>query len=350
MTVHIPPAIAPAHLVGMAARQESGKRKRAEKRGFWQRFAAMARISGPQAWPSLLASTEEIKHAARVVRGEADGDMERATYLVDACIHPDTGEVMPLPFRMAAHVPVNTVLLAVMLGARSVTGTALGQLANQSFNAAQFWVNKNRSNAVDDATFFASFAGSVVASVGVGIALRRWEIRTAGRLAGLGALGWFAAECIPLAAAGVAKPIQIGILRRDELATGITVRLPESGAVVMAEDGSGEVRSRAAGTMAVATTVASRVAYLVPPMVIPPLILAALRPVLRSLPPLATPLVLVLSCACLSAVTTPLCLALWEREMEVPSSSLEPGVVRSAAAMAAATGERADTLVFNKGL
>jgi len=44
--------------------------------------------------------------------------LSRARYLVRAAVHPDTEEIIPLPFRMAAHVPAKAVRLVGMLSAR----------------------------------------------------------------------------------------------------------------------------------------------------------------------------------------------------------------------------------------
>jgi len=316
---------------------------------FADRVRAMARVCGPQSWPSLLASEAEILRAISVVRGEtaATGrqDAERARYLVDTSVHPDTGEIQPLPFRMAAHVPANTVLLVMMLSSKSVLATAAAQLANQSFNAMQFWTNRNGSNDIDTRVFAASFFGSVAASVGVGVALRRWELRSASRLARGGAAAWFALQCIPLVAAGAAKPLQIGVMRQDELLEGVAVRLPDGAAVVDPDTGDA-LRSRAAGRAAVGTTVASRLLYLVPPMVVPPVAMAALGPALAAAHPALRAAVFVLLCGGMSAVTTPVCMALWEQRMSLPLESLEADVRAAAEAQQPGAG----FVTFNKGL
>lgn len=118
-----------------------------------------------------------------------DSAVASARALLAATTHPDTGELIPLPFRMAAHVPVNTALLVAMLSARSVPALAVTQWLNQTFNAAQFYANRNASmEAVSDGVLAASYIGAVAASVGVGAALHRWSQRRDARLAAASAV------------------------------------------------------------------------------------------------------------------------------------------------------------------
>jgi hypothetical protein len=267
---------------------------------------------------------------------------------VNAAIHPDTQEVIPLPFRMAAHVPANTVLLVGMLASTSPMATAVSQAANQTFNAMQFWSNRNASNTIDSLRFGASFAASVVASVGVGVALRRWELRVAARLAGrVSMAASIGGALIPLVAAGAAKPLQIGIMRSDELTNGVQVRLSEDSDPLRDQTTGATVRSQTAGTWAVGTTVASRFLYLIPPMLLPPAMMACAAPLLAGLPPIVYGACLTAACAGLSAITTPVCMALWEQQMSLPLSVFEPHVQQAAIAAGASSSSG---LIFNKGL
>jgi sideroflexin-5 len=317
----------------------------ADKSTFWQRFTRMLRICGPQAWPSLFASRSELELAKQVVLGGGEGmPRDRAQYLVDTSVHPDTGEIMPLPFRMAAHVPANTVLLIGMLTARSPLATGLSQFANQSFNAAQFWVNRNASNTVAPPVLALSFLGAVTASVGLGVVLRRWELA---QVAKAGMSLWrrrtvaLVGYSVPLIAAAAAKPVQIALMRADELLVGVTVSRKD-GSLVRHPGSDAPVRSVVAGWWAVGLTVSSRVLYLVPPMVLPQLIMLGLQPVLRMAPPAVTGAVFVSVVASLSAITTPVCMALWDQRTSLPLSAFEPHV------RSIVPGE--SELYFNKGL
>lgn len=117
---------------------------------FPQRFEAMLHMCGPPSWRFMFVSPGDIAAARAAVASAHSFSSTPASpeqllasqRLLAAVTHPDTGELIPPPFRMASHVPVNTVLLVGMLAARSPTFTALWQLFNQSFNAAQFYANR----------------------------------------------------------------------------------------------------------------------------------------------------------------------------------------------------------------
>lgn len=58
----------------------------------------------------------------------------QARTVCGAVLHPDTGKPILWPFRMAAHVPMNVILLVGMLSSRQPAASAFWQFANQSFN------------------------------------------------------------------------------------------------------------------------------------------------------------------------------------------------------------------------
>ena len=305
------------------------------------RVRAMLDTCGPPSWPSLLASDAEIARAHASLQRDApplaEREAARARYLSNAAVHPDTGELIPLPFRMAAHVPANAVLLVGMLSARSVLGTAFWQLANQAFNAAQFYCNRNASAARADgeAALAVAFGGAVAGSVGVGVVLRRAALRAEAAAASAGAARRAAllSLAVPFLAAATAKPIQIPLMRYDEFA----------GAGVEVADARGTVvgRSTLAGAAAVAATVLTRIVYLAPMLWLPPLQAAFERrvPLLRASRS-ASIAAFTLHAAATSAFVTPLCIALFEQRASLPASALE--------ARFAHLGDA--PLFFNKGL
>jgi hypothetical protein len=54
-----------------------------------------------------------------------------ARKLVESAIHPDTGEVVPLPFRMAGYVPFNGPVCVAMLSVTSTPALLFWGWANQ---------------------------------------------------------------------------------------------------------------------------------------------------------------------------------------------------------------------------
>ena len=145
---------------------------------------------------------------------------------------------------------------------------------------------------------------------------------------------------VPFFAAAAAKPLQIGLMRADELVEGVVVRDP-----LGLELG----HSRVAGWTAVGQTVFTRTLYLAPPMVLPPLLMAYLARTFPSPSPLvkaALTTVNVVFIASMSAFATPACIALFDQQATLPVSSLES---RFQGALGA-DGNPVRRVVFNKGL
>jgi hypothetical protein len=60
--------------------------------------------------------------------------MWEAQMLVQSAVHPDTGEIIPKPFRMAGYVPFNMPLLVGLLVPQGVAMTAFWQWSNQEMD------------------------------------------------------------------------------------------------------------------------------------------------------------------------------------------------------------------------
>jgi len=312
-----------------------------------ERFSDCLHTCGPYSWPSLWASTAELDEArALVARAAADrAAVHPATLLASrrllaAVLHPDTGQPIALPFRMAAHVPVNALLLAGMVSARSPAATAAWQAINATFNAAQFFANRNRSNTVRPEHVAASYVGAMVSSVGVAFALRRHFIRAAQAAAHLHTrrAAYLGAAAVPYLAAVAGKPLQIGCMRADELSHGVTV---------FDADGLARGNSAVAGRSAVGQTILSRVVYLAPMLWLPLLqdAVEATVPVVARSALLRGASIVALAAAS-SAVVTPACMALYEQRACLPVSALEPAL----RGLTTAAGQPVTHLYFNKGL
>lgn len=103
---------------------------------------------------TLLASSEKLKASQEYVnhiesqfpkdksesyfvsRAEAERYW-KALQLVQSSMHPDTGEVIPLPFRMSAFAPTNLLVVGGMLSPNNgLAAVIFWQWVNQSLNVA----------------------------------------------------------------------------------------------------------------------------------------------------------------------------------------------------------------------
>lgn len=312
-----------------------------------ERLSKLMHMCGPPSWTTLFVTAEQVRHAQAVVAAaeaakdpagdgskEVDpGELAWAQKVVDAVIHPDTGKPIPRPFRMNAHVAANTVLLVGMQTAtKSPIGAAFWQLANQSFNAGQFYANRNATNTISDEALVRSYVGSVVGSVAIASALTRAFAKAPpGLWASVGR------RLVPFLAVALSKPVQLGFMRSDELTDGV---------MVFAE-GQPQGRSVVAGRTAVAQTVASRILYLIPPMVVPGLFMMRARnwKVFKGRPGVQG-VVNVAVTALMSAVTTPACMALFPQRAVVSAATLEPQFHH----LRGRDGSELSHFSFNKGL
>ena len=306
-----------------------------------ERFHAMMHVCGPMSWPSLFATSADLAAAAAALAPGSSASSEEvaaAKQLRAAVLHPDTGVPIPVPFRMAAHVPVNTLLLVGMLRAASPAAVGAWQALNQCFNAAQFFSNRNASNNVDERALGLSFAAAVGTSLAVGVGAARWTDARAASAVGAraAATARHLRIAVPFLAAAAAKPVQIGLLRADECSAGVVVR---------DEDGEPRGRSAAAGRYAVAATVFTRISYLAPMLFLPYLHAAAVTAFPRA-SPMAT--YVCLACAS-SALFTPACLAIVAQEARLPVEDLEERF-HSMLRLGPGPPRPVRELVFNKGL
>ena len=144
---------------------------------------------------------------------------------------------------------------------------------------------------------------------------------------------------VPFAAAAAGKPLQIGLMRSDEISKGVTV---------FDEDGEPRGFSRIAGMASIGMTLAVRIVYLVPMLYLPLVQDAVVRrySIIKTRP-YAQALFFVGMTALSSAFVTPVCMALFDQWSSLPVGMLEPdlqGLVRQ--------NDRGvvKTLFFNKGL
>jgi len=105
----------------------------------------------------LLYTSEDLENAQDLLKRFQDDVLDRhvvsnaalweARQVKESMVHPQTESVIPLPFRMAAFVPVNIPICAgMLLSAPTMVNTIFWQWANQSYNAGFNYANRNASS------------------------------------------------------------------------------------------------------------------------------------------------------------------------------------------------------------
>lgn len=233
-------------------------------------FGRLLNISCQLDPSKLLVSDVELDKALNLLelykKGELPSDttneaLWRAAELKASRIHPDTNEKIPLPLCFACYTPMQPPIIVGMLWpGGSVFNQAWWQFVNQSYNAGVFFANKNKSSEVSDFDVGLSYAGSVTASIGLGVGMKKFGASIKHPRWGPLIAGWAGfAGCV---GAGWASLI---LMRRDELANGVNI---------LDMDGTNHGQSQNAAREGIAKCCASRVVWNIPATGMTPLLLA----------------------------------------------------------------------------
>lgn len=257
--------------------------------------------------------------------------------ILDSSVHPQTGELILLPFRMSCFVLTNLVVTTGMLTPNLKTrGTLFWQWTNQSVNVMFNYANGNKSQPLSTWEIGTSYVTAVVASCGVAVGLNALiqRIRDVKRRE-------LAGRLVPFVAVAVAGALNVFLMRSGELKNGIDVFGGDN-----EEEAPSLGRSKRAACTAVAETAASRVLNSTPIMVLPPLLLLALQrntKLLQARPQLALPINL-LSIFMTSIVALPLAIAAFPTTEHLSTDKLEDDIK----IMAKRAG--LDQVHFNRGM
>ncbi len=138
--------------------------------------------------------------------------------LVDAAIHPASGEIIPKPFRVSAIAPVNIPIVYAMLSCPStnVAGTLFLHWFNQSYNTACNYSNRSSLSLSTQQTAIAytlAVSSACSFAYGLGKVVERGPTF-------LKRFNFF----IPVMATAAANISNVAFTRSDELMTGAPVR------------------------------------------------------------------------------------------------------------------------------
>lgn len=273
---------------------------------------------------------EEYKNGS-VAPEVTDKQLWEAQKIKQAILHPDTGNRIPMPFRMSGFAPFGTITVTgLLLPNQTFYQMIFWQWLNQSHNACVNYANRNATKPVPTRRFVEGYIAAVTAAcsiaVGLNTILQRtgsWSPRTK----------MVAQRFIPFPAVATASTLNAILMRNHELREGI---------VVVDEMGEEVGTSVVAARRAVKETAITRAILPAPLLLIPPVIMAGLEKtvILKRWPRLHLP-VQVAVCTLCFGLALPVCIALFPQESQIAVSELEPEI---------RTKTTRTILYYNKGL
>jgi hypothetical protein len=201
---------------------------------FCGRIRHFSRLTSPL---NLFATREEILHAKDLITAfkankplpshpnthqtlYTNEELLSAKYLVDSSIHPDTGDLIMLPFRMSSFVPTNLIVTAGLLVPNpSVPALIFWQWANQSVNVGINWANANKSTTMSTEETAVAYGTAVGASVGVALGMSQLVQRIGSSVSSeIGkSLVKIAGRLVPFVAVAAAGSLNVYLMRRKEI-------------------------------------------------------------------------------------------------------------------------------------
>ena len=303
-----------------------------------------------------FVSTNELEEAAKALMDvragrtppkefSTDASLWEAKKKFDSAIHPDTGETIPLFFRMSFFMPSNLPITAGML----LSGTGMRQVfwqwLNQSYNAGFNYANRNATVPIDTTQLMTSYAVATGVACGMSFSLGKVVERLQKGASGAGGetfgfkllsrgLPWMA-----VASAGTANALA---MRYKEGVDGISV---------FDEHGNKIGTSVSAGRAGLVQVALTRAALPVPILLIPPFILDYIRttglgPVMAKSVPVKLAVELSILAVFLQGAL-PLAVALFPQKGTIAASDLEKEFQNR---LSPTTNLPITTYVYNKGL
>ncbi|KAJ3209196.1 Sideroflexin-5 [Dinochytrium kinnereticum] len=314
---------------------------RYDQSSYLGRLKHFAEVTDPR---NLFASNTALTEAKTLVDNHKKGmntsvspeQLWAAKKLVDSTYHPDTGEKIFLPFRMASFVPTNALIVAGMLMPNpSIASIVFWQWINQSVNVAFNYCNANKTTEMNMTETAYAYGTAVASSCTIALGLNQWVNRLKGWSPGALSL---VKRAVPFTAVAAAGTLNVFLMRQKELTEGIAIQ-DQNGVIVG--------KSKIAGWDAVGQVAVSRVATSFPAVFLPGLVMSQLEKTkfLQSNPRLAMPLNLGVICGSLMAAL-PCAVAIFPQMASISVDKLEPefrGLVDG-------NGQPIRNLFFNRGL
>mmetsp|Transcript_22977 Transcript_22977/g.49872 ORF Transcript_22977/g.49872 Transcript_22977/m.49872 type:complete len:422 (-) Transcript_22977:86-1351(-) len=244
--------------------------------------------------PRLLTYTEDdARRAGEMVANYRDlianppagvENIHRALWeaqrISGASLHPDSGDVIPAPFRMSGYVPFNGPICVAMVASKTTPALLFWSWVNQSQNALVNYFNRNASSEMSNETMMKSYGIAVASALTVAFGLatfvqRRYDPVTAKKLMGF----------VAFPSAVVASSLNCYIVRSPEIDTGISL-VDADGNDVLPGETSVEAARRGVNSTTLSRAILQAPVYFVPPL----LLRTAFKGFVASNPALTVPL------------------------------------------------------------
>ncbi|KAL0481563.1 sideroflexin [Acrasis kona] len=309
---------------------------------YWGRVKHFANVTDIR---TLFTTTKRLEEAQNVLKRaeQPDGspnlpsqeEVWEAKRIRDSMVHPDTGSIIPAPFRFSAFLPSNLGIVVGMLTAKSIPSIVLWQTVNQTYNVCVNYSNRNASSETSNKQLGISFAGALASSVGTAVGLNQWITHTKSITNPI--MRQRLNSFVPFVAVGVANMFNITLMRITELQQGIDVK---------DEDGNVVGKSVIAGQRAISQTIFSRIMLITPGMVFPPIIMNLMESKTQLFvkrPWIKTPFYVGMLAFFIGAFL-PLCIGLFPQQSKISVDSVEPSIRDKL------KGTNKKFLYYNKGL
>jgi hypothetical protein len=121
----------------------------------------------------LIAVKKEYKENPDLQKSPEENErLWRLKRTVDSAMpNPESGEVVPAPFRMSGYVPFNGPISVAMVATSSTAGLLFWSWTNQSQNALVNYFNRNADSEMSNETLAMSYGTAVTAALSVGFVL-----------------------------------------------------------------------------------------------------------------------------------------------------------------------------------
>jgi tricarboxylate carrier len=286
---------------------------------------------------NLFATPTQLQQAKDTIDAYKSGsktdvsedEIWAAKHLYESAYHPDTGELMFLPGRMAAQVPCNMLVTGCMMTFYKTTpAVVFWQWFNQSFNAAVNYTNRSGDSEIPMSTLGSSYVAATGGALGTALGLNAL-VKNLPPLAG---------RFVPFAAVAAANCINIPLMRRSELSEGI---------MLSTESGEKVGESKIAAKEGISQVVLSRIMMASPGMILIPLVMNKLeqKGTFKRMPWLGAPLQIGLLGMILT-FATPMCCAIFKQQASISVDKVESELQEKLRSLP----NPPSILVYNKGL